>query len=536
MKLSYSRVSAFKQCPYKWKLRYLDEIEVLPSDDPTNALILGTAMHTGIEHDAATAVREYLMSYPIATDKHYLEALKLETLVPMVKKMLPPGQHEVKMENERFKGFVDLLVDNGNGTFSICDFKYSNNVDNYMTSQQLHVYKHFAAKILKIDVTDLYFVFIPKIQIRQKKSESEIEFLKRLKGELQSAKIQIKRVEFQPSKVMEWEREAREMLAATEFPKNETRLCDWCEYQGFCQKGDDTMLLPKNERRDLSLSKNRKIWIYGAAFTGKTTLANAFPDPLMLNTDGNIKFVDAPYIAIKNEVTVEGRITKTKLAWEVFKETIDELEKWNNDFKTIVVDLLEDLYEYCRLYMYDKRGWEHESDDSFRAWDMVRTEYLSTMKRLMNLDYDIVLISHEDTSKDLTKRGGDRITSVKPNINDKVANKVAGMVDVVARAVVIDGEHRLTFKTDEVVFGGGRLNLSTADIPMEYDELAGIYAAGLAPVKKPRKEKPTQNPAPEQASEIEMKHEPFAELKPEPEPHVETAPAKRTRKRRTIEN
>ena len=42
----------------------------------------------------------------------------------------------------------------------------------------------------------------------------------------------------------------------------------------------------------------------------------------MLNTDGNIKFVDAPYIAIRDTVTVEGRITKRKLAYEVFMDAV----------------------------------------------------------------------------------------------------------------------------------------------------------------------------------------------------------------------
>jgi hypothetical protein len=125
----------------------------------------------------------------------------------------------------------------------------------------------------------------------------------------------------------------------------------------------------------------------------------------MLNTDGNIRFVDSPYISIRNEVKVEGRQTRTTLAWDVFKDAISELEKKDNTFKTIVVDLLEDCYEHCRIFMYEKLGITHESDDSFKAWDKVRTEFLSTMKRLMNMDYEnIILISHEDRSKDITEK------------------------------------------------------------------------------------------------------------------------------------
>lgn len=236
------------------------------------------------------------------------------------------------------------------------------------------------------------------------------------------------------------------------------------------------MLLPKNERRNIEKVEKRVIWIYGAPFSGKTTFANAFPDPLMLNTDGNIKFVDAPYIHIKDEVKVEGRMTKRTAAWETFKDVVAELEKKGNTFKTIVVDLVEDLYEHCRVYMCGQMGITHESDDSFKAWDKVRTEFLNTLKRLVNLDYEnIILISHEDTSKDITKKGGDKITAIKPNLQEKVANKVAGMVDLVAR-IVADGSVRtFCFKSNEVIFGGGRLKVDAKDIPLDVDALFRVY-------------------------------------------------------------
>ena len=167
------------------------------------------------------------------------------------------------------------------------------------------------------------------------------------------------------------------------------------------------MLLPENKRRTPDATKKKVVWVYGAPFSGKTFFANSFPDPLMLNTDGNIKFVDAPFLSIKDTVTVEGRITKRKLAYEVFTEAVDELEKKQNTFKTIVVDLLEDVYEACRVFICDRQGWKHESDDSFRAWDMVRSEFLNTLKRLVNLDYEnIILISHD---LDYVRKYADRV-------------------------------------------------------------------------------------------------------------------------------
>ena len=239
------------------------------------------------------------------------------------------------------------------------------------------------------------------------------------------------------------------------------------------------MLLPENKRTPNTLTK-KVVWVYGAPFSGKTYFANAFPDPLMLNTDGNIRQLPGgvpPHVFIRDTVTVEGRLTKRKLAYEIFTETVDELEKKQNTFKTIVVDLLEDVYEACRVFICERQGWKHESDDSFRAWDMVRSEFLNTLKRLLNLDYEnIVLISHEDRTRDLTRKGGDKISSIKPNLQDKVANKVAGMVDLVARIVADDDERVLSFKVSEVIFGGGRLTVHNKEIPLDYAAFCDVYA------------------------------------------------------------
>lgn len=218
----------------------------------------------------------------------------------------------------------------------------------------------------------------------------------------------------------------------------------------------------------------KKIWIYGSPFSGKTTFAVGAEDHFILSTDGNAQYVTDNYKVITDEVTVNGRMTQRKLAWQVFKDELEKLEA-GSKYKTIVVDLVEDTYEMARLFMYQKLGITHESDDSFRAWDKTRTEYLSTMRRLMNLPYNIVLISHEDTSKDITKRSGENITAIKPNITDKVANKIAGMVALVGRCVCDNGKYELHIKTDEVTFGGGRLGINNVVLPLDWNEVTKLF-------------------------------------------------------------
>lgn len=479
-RFGYSAVSTFEQCPWRYRLQYLEQLKTIPSDDPANALIIGTALHAGIETDVETAIDGYFGSYPIITDAHVAEEIKLRYWIPKVKELLPDGLHETPVVDENFIGTLDFLapVPPPDGcpqaVYDLYDFKYSNNWVRYRHSRQLHLYKYYYEKTHAGKyIRDMYFVFVPKVQIRPKNGEELHQFRQRLLKELQKVEIQVEKIKYDPNMVIEHLELTQKIMQSNDFPKNPTKLCDWCDYKKYCFEGDLTDMLPSTNRVEINPASHKKIWIYGAPFSGKTTLADGAPTPLNLNTDGNVKTVTMPRLPIKD--TMEGR--QKKLAWEVFKDAIDDLEA-GSGFETIVVDLLEDTYESCRLFMYKKLGIDHESDDSFRAWDKVRTEFLSTLRRLVNLPYNIILISHEDMSKDVTKRTGDKVTAIKPNIQDKIANKVAGMVDVVIRAIKDDDTFILSTKTSNVIFGGGRLSqMKAADVPNCWDSIEAMYEA-----------------------------------------------------------
>jgi phage nucleotide-binding protein len=533
--LGYSAVSTFEQCPFKYKCQYIDGLCTLPSMDPANPLIIGTALHRGIETDVETAIREYFNHFPIITDQHIDEEIKLRHLIPKVMKILPEGIHEWRVIDTNFIGTLDLLVPVSKALhpelgdeewFDLYDFKYINpkNQDRYLESRQLHLYKYYLEKRMGMKIRNMAFIFIPKVQIRQKKTEDLFQFRKRLMEELEQVQIITSFIDYDPQKVIDHLELTQGILTCEEFHKNPTRLCDWCDYKNFCEKGDlNDMALPSTNRVPVNFSQHKKIWIYGAPFSGKTTVVDAAPTPLNLNTDGNVKTVTMARLPIKD--TMEGR--QKKLAWEVFKGALDDLEA-GSDFETIAVDLLEDMYESCRLYMYKQMGITHESDDSFRAWDKVRTEFLSTIRRLMNLPYNIILISHEDMSKDITKRSGDKITAIKPNIQDKIANKIAGMVDIVCRVLVEDDGRYLSFKSDAVVFGGGRLTgHGKTQIPLTWDAIEEFYADVNRQCEPPKP--PVESTQPEQVEEPIQKpvDTPPAEVIP-----ADPQPTRRTRRTR----
>ena len=538
MQFSYSRVDCFNKCPYQFKLRYIDNLIAYDEYEPQDALKLGTALHTAIEKGISTAIQEYYNSYPIISDLHINEAMKLENLAKKAIKLLPDGEHEIKIECEDFKGFIDLLVPVENDVYDIYDFKYSNNVDKYMESAQLHLYKYFFEKCNPDKkIRSLYYLIVPKTMIRQKKTEDLYQFRKRLAETLETMQPTVHYVEYDESKVIDFLLNTKHCIECEEYQKNKTKLCDWCEYQAYCENKEELniMNLPSTQRVEVEKASKKKIWIYGQPFSGKTTFADKAPTPLNLNTDGNVKYVTMPRVPIKDEITTEGRITNRKFAWEVFKDTVSELEKCS-DFETIVVDLLEDVYEDARLYIFDKYNIEHESDSGFgKGWDLVRTEFLKELKRLLDLgsDYNIILISHEDTSKDITKKGGDKISSIQPNINEKVAKKVAGMVDIVLRAVEDNGKYTLNFKADEFTFGGGRLQgVKAKEIDSDWDALCAVYDEAIGKTEKPKtahQQKVEDFKNAHQSTEQVEDEQPTTDTEPE---QTEEAPKRRTRRTR----
>lgn len=521
MQFSYSRVSTFKQCQHRFRLQYIDQLKVVNDPAADNALIVGNALHLGIETDRDRMLEHYFNQFTVITDEQINEAMKLEILLEKVKQVLADVdilQHEYEINTPVFKGIVDLIIRNLDGTVDVLDFKYSNNVDRYLESGQLHIYKYFLEQA-GFKVNRLGFLFIPKTAIRQKKDETLYHFRKRLVDTVRASELQLIPVEYDPAKVQEFFEEIQTITGkladpAAEYPKNVTKLCDWCDYQKFCFEGIDYMLLPENKRREVKINTTPDMWLYGDSYSGKTVFMDSFDNVLMVNTDGNVDHISSPVVRIMDTVKVEGRLTTRIFAWKNFLDVIAELEKKQNDFTTVVIDLVEDLFEHCRLYMYDKLGVEHEHDAGYgKGYDMVRTEFLSNMKRLKNCGYQLVYISKVAVTE-ITQKNGSKITVYKPNINDKIANVLAGTVDLTAR-VVADGDDRyLNFKTSPYIFGGSRYNFGVDQIPLNRDIFIETLkrAQSGKPGPKPAQEEPKPEVPAHASAEEAPKEEPADEV------------------------
>lgn len=497
MQFSYSRVDLFKRCPYHFKLRYIDRLTELPNYEANSPLIVGHALHTGTEKGKKAMLKEFYNAFPLVTNDVINEAIKLEHNLEKAKEWLSDFNnsfsftggyvfiHEYEINKPEFIGFVDLIVKRkGTNDIAIIDFKYSNAIEKYKESPQLQIYKYYLEQE-GYNVIAMGYLFLPKTSIRQKKDEDLIQFRKRLNVTMRKLKTTCLKIEPQEMEIIYFLNECKEIKEAIQektfnWIKNPNDECFACnprfapEYleQLRDDKGELIMTLPKNIRREKKIDERPDFWIYGDSYVGKSTFVDKFDDLLFLNTDGNTDNTTSPVINIKDEVVKEGRITKRTFAWEQFLNVVSELETdKDSGFKAIAIDLFEDLREHCRIYVFDKNGWEHESDGGYgKGWAMVKTEFNNAIKRLKNLGYQIIYISKEVKSE-TTLKGGAVRTNFIPNIDDKTANFTTGTVDLTIRAFMnSDGVRLLQLSKQRNVFGGGRFNFLNDTCELSKDE------------------------------------------------------------------
>lgn len=497
MQFSYSRVDLFKRCPYHFKLRYIARLTELPNYEANSPLIVGHALHTGIEKGKKAMLKEFYNAFPLVTNDVINEAIKLEHNLEKAKEWLSDFNnsfsftggyvfiHEYEINKPEFIGFVDLIVKRkGTNDIAIIDFKYSNAIEKYKESPQLQIYKYYLEQE-GYNVIAMGYLFLPKTSIRQKKDEDLIQFRKRLNVTMRKLKTTCLKIEPQEMEIIYFLNECKEIKEAIQektfnWIKNPNDECFACnprfapEYleQLRDDKGELIMTLPKNIRREKKIDERPDFWIYGDSYVGKSTFVDKFDDLLFLNTDGNTDNTTSPVINIKDEVVKEGRITKRTFAWEQFLNVVSELETdKDSGFKAIAIDLFEDLREHCRIYVFDKNGWEHESDGGYgKGWAMVKTEFNNAIKRLKNLGYQIIYISKEVKSE-TTLKGGAVRTNFIPNIDDKTANFTTGTVDLTIRAFMnSDGVRLLQLSKQRNVFGGGRFNFLNDTCELSKDE------------------------------------------------------------------
>jgi hypothetical protein len=117
-------------------------------------------------------------------------------------------------------------------------------------------------------------------------------------------------------------------------------------------------------------------------------------------------------------------------SWEAFLEACKLIAKGDHNFKTIVIDTVDNAFKMCSDYVCAKHGIEYEGDMGHgKGWALVKNEWHRVLTRLASLPYGLILISHA-IDKTIETRTGE-YTKTTPSLPDRARNVVLGLVDII---------------------------------------------------------------------------------------------------------
>lgn len=195
-------------------------------------------------------------------------------------------------------------------------------------------------------------------------------------------------------------------------------------------------------------SEPRNFFIWGSPMTGKSYFASYFPNPLILNTDGNSKQGSAPSIQLRNIRNEKGGLSQSVI--KQLDEIITALQVENpkrpadQQFKTIVVDVIDDICVMIEQAICLDAGVQALSDIPYgKGYAMFNTALQQFVMDLKALPMNVIYISRELSITD--ENNG--VTAYKPSLKTKYYNVVNGNCDVVIRTKKIgDGQNASYFR------------------------------------------------------------------------------------------
>jgi putative RecB family exonuclease len=243
---SHSKLSSFEQCPYKFKLRYIDKI--IPEVEKSIEAHLGTSVHETLEWIYLEVIKvkrvptldEVIVFYSNRWQDGFSEDILIVKENMSAKDYFNMGvrflidyytHHQpfqdgtlelekqiiIELGEHKIRGFIDRLSKNPEtGEIEIHDYKTGNFLpkqEKFDKDRQLALYSIAIKELFgeNQEVCLVWHYLAHNKKICSRRTNEQLNELKKETLEL------IKKIE-----------------SATEFPTSKCVLCDWCEYKGIC--------------------------------------------------------------------------------------------------------------------------------------------------------------------------------------------------------------------------------------------------------------------------------------------------------------
>lgn len=224
-----------------------------------------------------------------------------------------------------------------------------------------------------------------------------------------------------------------------------------------------TVLPTAKQTREGKTPLDVRVMLAGMPKAGKSTLAGAWaPDStLIIDTQRGTTLLDGEhYVAhIAN--------------WSQFEDVVNELAAGGHEFKTVVLDLVDDLWTFADEHYAGKNAvLASATDDWQRSIKTAEGMFRSTVGKLLASPMGVWFVGHTRDKQD------GQVTRYIPKLDPRVLTYVQGACEVILLAETLGPRRVLHTQPSAKFEAGSRIPLPE---PMDLDarKLYAAMAAGL---------------------------------------------------------
>lgn len=219
------------------------------------------------------------------------------------------------------------------------------------------------------------------------------------------------------------------------------------------------------------------VLFYGTPKSGKTTIASQFPGAIVLAFE-------------KGYSAIPGIMAKPMNSWGDFKKTLRELNdpEVKNIFQTVVIDTADIAYGYCEKYICGQASDAKNSYDNIaeipygKGYKMAMTEFDECIRKILQMDYGLVLISHSE-DKAFTDETGKEYNQIVPTLDKRARLVCERTCDIIGFSKAVDTEAgvqtKLFLRGTPRYVAGSRFRYTPDVIDFTYDNLVNAIADAI---------------------------------------------------------
>ena len=227
---------------------------------------------------------------------------------------------------------------------------------------------------------------------------------------------------------------------------------------------------PTPKKNDL---RNLTVLLHGGKKLGKSTFCSHLPGAIFAATEPGLGHLEVHQVPITS--------------WQDFLDFCNALVTEKHEFKTIVIDTLNNLYGFCCRAVCEKYKVEYVGD--FKAVGkghvLANNMFYETLLKLANLPYGLWMIAHSVEHEIETRT--EKYRKAVPQLPDKAAGQILGMADMILYAALHEDRsengkstfrHVLYTKPSKYFEAGDKSGVLPGVIDLDYPKFAAAYLAG----------------------------------------------------------